>query len=111
MCDDVIDGLSRNPKMIPAKYLYDECGINLFDQIYKFEEYYPPANRNEHPVRQYRPDHEFRRPLFSPHSGGPKKDTDILEATLNDSNGISVAVALIGLVRFNRELDANFDRG
>ncbi len=41
MRDDVIAGLRRSQKMIPAKYLYDEQGSILFDQICDLEEYYP----------------------------------------------------------------------
>ncbi len=41
MRDEVIAGLMLSQKMIPAKYLYDEKGSILFDQICEVEEYYP----------------------------------------------------------------------
>ena len=41
MKDDVIQGLSRMPKQIPSKYLYDERGSSLFDDICSLEAYYP----------------------------------------------------------------------
>jgi dimethylhistidine N-methyltransferase len=36
----VLAGLSRNPRAIPAKYLYDEAGSALFDAICELPEYY-----------------------------------------------------------------------
>lgn len=39
--DDVVSGLAASPKRIPSKYLYDERGSKLFDQICELEEYYP----------------------------------------------------------------------
>tara|TARA_R110002073_G_scaffold11898_2_gene53586 strand:+ start:15194 stop:16156 length:963 start_codon:yes stop_codon:yes gene_type:complete len=38
--DDVLDGLSRPNKSLPSKYLYDERGSHLFDQICELDEYY-----------------------------------------------------------------------
>jgi L-histidine N-alpha-methyltransferase len=37
---DVLHGLSRTRKEIPCKYLYDELGSTLFDEICALEEYY-----------------------------------------------------------------------
>jgi len=39
--DAVIEGLSRNPKTIPSKFLYDQRGSALFEQICTLPEYYP----------------------------------------------------------------------
>jgi dimethylhistidine N-methyltransferase len=36
-----LDGLSRTPRAIPAKFLYDARGSQLFDQICELPEYYP----------------------------------------------------------------------
>jgi len=41
MRDDVIRGLSGSPKQLQAKYLYDERGSSLFDEICTLEAYYP----------------------------------------------------------------------
>jgi len=38
---DVCRGLRSEPARIPAKYLYDETGSRLFDEICELEEYYP----------------------------------------------------------------------
>ena len=39
--DDVLSGLSRTQKWLPAKYFYDPLGSCLFDQITELDEYYP----------------------------------------------------------------------
>lgn len=38
---DLLAGLSSEPKSIPAKYFYDERGSELFEQICELPEYYP----------------------------------------------------------------------
>jgi dimethylhistidine N-methyltransferase len=39
--EDVIDGLTAQPKQVPSKYLYDARGSKLFDEITRLREYYP----------------------------------------------------------------------
>ena len=39
--DAVIEGLSRRPKAIPCRFLYDQRGSQLFDAICRQPEYYP----------------------------------------------------------------------
>jgi L-histidine N-alpha-methyltransferase len=41
IADDVREGLGRKPKELPPKYLYDERGSQLFEQITRLPEYYP----------------------------------------------------------------------
>ncbi len=41
MLDEVLDGLQKSPKQLPAKYFYDERGSELFEQITYLDEYYP----------------------------------------------------------------------
>jgi dimethylhistidine N-methyltransferase len=38
---DVIDGLTKTPKSLPAKYFYDQRGSELFEDICQLPEYYP----------------------------------------------------------------------
>lgn len=38
---DLLSGLARTPRTIPAKYFYDANGSALFDQICELPEYYP----------------------------------------------------------------------
>lgn len=44
---DVRDGLGRAEKELPPKWLYDEVGSSLFDQITKLDEYYPTEAERE----------------------------------------------------------------
>ena len=39
--DDVLQGLTGDPKTLPSKYFYDRRGSQLFDQICELPEYYP----------------------------------------------------------------------
>lgn len=39
--EDVLAGLQGQPRTLPYKYLYDERGSELFEQICEVEEYYP----------------------------------------------------------------------
>lgn len=39
---DLLEGLSQTPRSIPCLYLYDETGCQLYDQITRLPEYYPP---------------------------------------------------------------------
>lgn len=39
--EEVLNGLSSQPKAIPPKFFYDEYGSQLFDQITELSEYYP----------------------------------------------------------------------
>ncbi len=39
--NDVLEGLSRDQKTLPCKYLYDAQGSRLFDAICELDEYYP----------------------------------------------------------------------
>jgi len=41
MAQDVVDGLSRQPKQLSPKYFYDAAGSELFEQITRLPEYYP----------------------------------------------------------------------
>jgi dimethylhistidine N-methyltransferase len=39
--DDVINGLSQRQKFLPSRWLYDEAGSQLFEEITELDEYYP----------------------------------------------------------------------
>jgi dimethylhistidine N-methyltransferase len=39
--EEVLQGLMKPQKELPSKFLYDETGSKLFDQICELEEYYP----------------------------------------------------------------------
>ena len=44
---DVLDGLTREQKELPPKWLYDEAGSELFDEITRLDEYYPTEAERE----------------------------------------------------------------
>ncbi len=44
---DVRRGLGTTPRMLPPKWLYDERGAQLFDEITRLPEYYPTARERE----------------------------------------------------------------
>ena len=44
---EVVAGLSRPQKMLPCKFLYDEEGSRLFNEICELEEYYPTRTENQ----------------------------------------------------------------
>jgi L-histidine N-alpha-methyltransferase len=41
MLSEALEGLLSMPKTLPSKYLYDEKGSDLFQQICQLPEYYP----------------------------------------------------------------------
>ncbi|MGB5777638.1 L-histidine N(alpha)-methyltransferase [Allopontixanthobacter sediminis] len=55
---DVLDGLSEDQKAIPARWLYDDAGSQLFEDITRIPEYYP--TRAETEILERRSD-EFAR--------------------------------------------------
>jgi len=44
---DVLDGLSQTQKAIPARWLYDDAGSQLFEDITQLPEYYPTRAETE----------------------------------------------------------------
>ncbi|MEQ8411307.1 MAG: L-histidine N(alpha)-methyltransferase [Erythrobacter sp.] len=44
---NVLDGLRASPKAIPARWLYDDAGSQLFEDITKVPEYYPTRAETE----------------------------------------------------------------
>ncbi len=43
---EVVDGLSQAQKTLPCKFLYDEEGSRLFNEICELAEYYPTRTEN-----------------------------------------------------------------
>jgi dimethylhistidine N-methyltransferase len=39
--EEILAGLRKKQKELPTRYLYDECGSDLFEQICELDEYYP----------------------------------------------------------------------
>ena len=45
--EDVLNGLSQTQKAVPARWLYDDAGSQLFEDITEVEEYYPTRAETE----------------------------------------------------------------
>src|SRR5690606_3063542 len=44
---DVLAGLAQQPKAVPARWLYDDDGSRLFEEITRLPEYYPTRAETE----------------------------------------------------------------
>lgn len=44
---DVLAGLRQSPKAVPARWLYDDAGSRLFEDITRLDEYYPTRAETE----------------------------------------------------------------
>ncbi len=86
MRKDVIQGLSQSPKEIPSKYLYDEKGSSLFDDICTLDAYYP--TRTEVQILQTYADdmanHIGSRVALIEYGSGTSKKTHRLLRSLSD---------------------------
>jgi L-histidine Nalpha-methyltransferase len=82
LANDVLDGLTRPFKEIPAKHFYDARGSELFEQICELPEYYP--TRAERAILLERADGIIRRTgageLVELGSGSPEKARILLAA-------------------------------
>jgi L-histidine N-alpha-methyltransferase len=47
LIDEVRNGLTRHPKRLTPRWLYDDRGSDLFDQITRLPEYYPTESERE----------------------------------------------------------------
>ncbi len=47
LCQDARHGLTSQPKVLPAKWLYDDVGCALFDRITRLPEYYPTRRESQ----------------------------------------------------------------
>jgi len=72
---DVLVGLSDTKKNISSKYLYDDAGSRLFDEITELEEYYPTRceienlEQNRETIAQYVAGEPFNLVEFGPGNG------------------------------------------
>ncbi len=88
MIADVRRGLSGFPKTLPPKYLYDEVGAQLFDEICDQPEYYPTRTEDALLVEiagdlidRYQPEQ-----LVELGSGASRKTRTLLDALVGSAN-------------------------
>ena len=91
---DVVDGLRRQPKQIPARYLYDALGSQLFEAICELPWY--PITRGECVLLARERDAILQR-----------LDTPATLVELGGGNGEKVAILAEGLARAGRAADVH----
>ncbi|MFQ5707099.1 MAG: L-histidine N(alpha)-methyltransferase [bacterium] len=89
--DDIVNGLTANPKTLPPKYFYDAEGSQLFEQICALPEYY--VTRTESKIlKKYADaivDHTVRhQALIELGSGSSVKTRLLIEALLRRSSSL-----------------------
>ncbi|MDH5590593.1 MAG: L-histidine N(alpha)-methyltransferase [Gemmatimonadota bacterium] len=96
MLEDVIEGLSRTPKMIPPKYFYDEKGSRLFDEITRLDEYYltraETALMEEH-AREIAGEIGPGALIIEPGSGSSAKTRILLDALIDPVGYVPVDIS------------------
>lgn len=108
---DVVAGFAHSQKTLPCKYLYDERGSDLFEQICELEEYYPTRTEigilREHVgaiAETLGP-----RCLVVEYGSGSGRKTEILLAHLNDPVGyVPIDISREALDASARMLRARF---
>ncbi len=86
MLKEVLEGLSRDQKMLPSKFFYDERGSQLFEEITELEEYYPTRTERKilkENVREIESYLGKKVELIEPGSGSSEK-TRILLANMSN---------------------------
>lgn len=96
MRDDVLSGLSEDPKRLPSQYLYDELGSRLFEQICETDEYY--LTRTEISILRDNMDQITERIgpgalVLEPGSGSGIKTKLLLEALENPVGYVPIDIA------------------
>ena len=96
LVDDVRRGLDRHPRTLPPKWLYDDAGSELFDEITRLEEYYPFTREHE---------------ILSAHAGEIADAFDqiiVLGARSRDANGVAFLESVIA-DEMGRHLPGDYD--
>src|SRR5256885_1628003 len=109
---DIRDGLSKQQKELPSKYLYDEVGSRLFEVISVLPEY-GLTRADERLLRRYASDiveQLPRRVAVAELGSGTDLEKPVPEllAAYDDALGVTAAFNLNLLTRVNRELGADF---
>lgn len=108
---DVVEGLSRLQKTIPCRWLYDEHGSDLFEEITRLPEYYP-ARAEMAILRARRTDlREFAgpAPILIEYGAGAGVKTELVLGALSAPQGyVPVDVAREYLLRTARRIERHF---
>jgi dimethylhistidine N-methyltransferase len=108
---DVVEGLSRVQKTIPCRWLYDERGSDLFEEITRLKDYYP--TRAETAIlRTHQP--ELQRfagpgPILIEYGAGAGVKTELVLDALTAPQGyIPIDVAREYLLQTARRMERRF---
>ncbi|GCE51159.1 dimethylhistidine N-methyltransferase [Thermosporothrix hazakensis] len=109
--EEVLQGLQKSPKELPSKYLYDEEGSRLFEQICEQEEYY--LTRTEMSIMQEKlPEMvELIGPqalLIEYGSGNSMKTRMLLEALHDPAGYVPIDISRVFLLRAGMALVAAY---
>jgi dimethylhistidine N-methyltransferase len=107
MREEVLSGLSRRPRHLSPKFLYDERGARLFEEITQLEEYYP--TRTEVAIlREHLPEMAERLGAESTivefGSGSGRKTRHLLDALDRPSVYVPIDISREQLLRSSRRL-------
>jgi dimethylhistidine N-methyltransferase len=108
---DVVEGLSRVQKTIPSRWLYDERGSDLFEEITRLEDYYP--TRAETAIlRARQPElREFAGPgpiLIEYGAGAGVKTELVLDAFAVPQGYVPIDIAREYLLQTARRMERRF---
>lgn len=108
---DALLGLAAAQKTIPPKYLYDQAGSELFDQICELDEYY--VTRTETALLKRHADEialllGSRCMLFEFGSGSPLKSRILLNAMKSPAAYIPIDISKTALLQNVRNLSEDF---
>ncbi|MFC7397272.1 L-histidine N(alpha)-methyltransferase [Chelatococcus sp. GCM10030263] len=108
---DVVEGLSRLQKTIPCRWLYDERGSDLFEEITRLEDYYP--TRSETAIlRACQPElRQFAGPgsmLIEYGAGAGVKTELVLKALAEPRGYVPIDVAREYLLQTARRMESRF---
>lgn len=111
--DDCIAGLSRTPKSLPCKWLYDDAGSQLFEHITALAEYYPSRTEEallrEASLPVARALDGFRS-LVEFGSGASRKTRLILAAATTIETYVPIDISATELDRAQTSLRVDFPR-
>ena len=108
---DVINGLGREQKTLPCKYLYDYRGSALFEKICELEEYYP--TRTELALMRERANEISslvgrRAQIVEPGSGSIEKVRVLLDALDDPASYVAIDISRELLVASAESLAADY---
>ena len=106
---EVVRGLSQEPKQIPPKFFYDKRGSELFEKICDLEEYYPTRTElgilRKH-AREITARFGSRCRLIEYGSGNSRKVRILLDAIQGASTYVAIDISKLHLIESASELAA-----